>query len=88
MALANLLLIHGAESVLADRALADALDARGDYEKTVLEGAELEIGGFASAIAPSLFADKRVVVLKDLQDLISEVQEEVENYLAALDSRP
>ena len=28
MALANLLLIHGAESVLADRALADALVAR------------------------------------------------------------
>ena len=47
MALANLLLIHGAESVLADRALADALVARVDYEKTVLEGAELEIGGFA-----------------------------------------
>ncbi|MFM8694982.1 MAG: DNA polymerase III subunit delta, partial [Actinomycetota bacterium] len=85
MALANLLLIHGAESVLADRALADALVARGDYEKTVLEGAELEIGGFASAIAPSLFADKRVVVLKDLQDLVSEAQEEVENYLTELD---
>ncbi|NBP43460.1 MAG: hypothetical protein EBU65_04830, partial [Actinobacteria bacterium] len=74
MALASLLLIHGAESVLADRALVDALGVRSDYEKTVLEGSELEIGGFAQAIAPSLFADKRVVVLKDLQDLISEVQ--------------
>ena len=50
-----------------------------------MEGAELEVGSFASAISPSLFADKRVVVLKDLQDLISEVQEEVENYLTELD---
>lgn len=85
MAIANLLLIHGAESVLADRALFDALDERADCEKTVLEGSELEIGSFASAIAPSLFADKRVVVLKDLQDLSSEVQEEVENYLSEID---
>jgi len=42
MATNSLLLIHGGESVLADRALAEALTLRSDFEKTVLDGSGLE----------------------------------------------
>lgn len=80
-----MLLIHGGESVLADRALAEALALRADFERTVLDGAGLEIGRYVEAVAPSLFAEKRVLVLKDLQDVTSEVQEEIESLFDQLD---
>ena len=85
MALSPILLIHGGESVLADRALAEALALRGEFERTILDGSGLEIGRYGEAVAPSLFADKRVVVIKDLQDVISEVQEEIESLFDQLD---
>jgi len=85
VALNPLLLIHGGESVLADRALAEALALRADFERTILDGAGLEIGRYGEAVAPSLFADKRVLVLKDLQDVTSEVQEEIESLFDQLD---
>ena len=37
--LPSMVLILGGESVLADRALAEALTLRGDFEKSVLDGA-------------------------------------------------
>ena len=85
MALNQLLLIHGGESVLADRALAEALLLRADFERTVLDGPDLELGRYGEAVAPSLFADKRVVVIKDLQDVISDVQEEIESHFDQID---
>ena len=85
MALNPLLLIHGGESVLADRALAEALGMRADFERTILDGAGLELGRYGEAVAPSLFADKRVLVLKDLQDVTSDVQEEIESLFDQLD---
>lgn len=80
-----MILIHGGESVLADRALAEALALRADFERTVLDGTGLELGRYGEAVAPSLFADKRVLVLKDLQDVTSEVQEEIESLFDQLD---
>ena len=85
MALSPILLIHGGESVLADRALAEALSLRADFERTVLDGSGLELGRYGEAVAPSLFADKRVVVIKDLQDVVSEVQEEIETLFDHID---
>lgn len=85
MALSQLLLIHGGEYVLADRALAQALALRADFERTVLDGAALELGRYGEAVAPSLFAEKRVVVIKELQDVISDVQEEIESLFDELD---
>jgi len=85
MALSPILLIHGGESVLADRALAEALALRADFERTILDGSGLELGRYGEAVAPSLFADKRVVVIKDLQDVISEVQEEIESLFDQID---
>ena len=85
MALAHLLLIHGSEEVLADRALATSLAARDGFERTILEASDMEPGRFSDAIAPSLFAEKRVIVIKDLQDLDSEIGEEVEAAIELLD---
>ena len=85
MALSPILLIHGGESVLADRALAEALALRADFERTILDGSGLELGRYGEAVAPSLFADKRVVVIKELQDVISEVQEEIESLFDQID---
>ena len=85
MALSPILLIHGGESVLADRALAEALALRADFERTVLDGSGLELGRYGEAVAPSLFTDKRVVVIKDLQDVVSEVQEEIETLFDHID---
>jgi DNA polymerase-3 subunit delta len=85
MAMSPLLLIHGGESVLADRALTEALTLRSDFEKTVLDGSGLELGRYGEAVAPSLFAEKRVVVVRDLQDVIVEVQEEIEELFENFD---
>ena len=85
MALAELILIHGSEEVLADRALAEALTARVEFERTTLNGDEIELGRYSEAIAPSLFADKRVVVIRDLQDAQAEVAEEIIHSLDQLD---
>jgi len=80
-----LLLIHGGESVLADRALTEALALRPDFERTILDGPELEPGRYGEAVAPSLFAEKRVVVVKDLQDVVIDVQEEIESLFDQID---
>jgi len=85
MAMSSTLLIHGGESVLADRALLQALSVRSDFEKTVLDGGDLEPGRYGEAVAPSLFAEKRVVVIRDLQDVVVEVQEEIESLFESLD---
>jgi DNA polymerase-3 subunit delta len=85
MALAELVLIHGSEEVLADRALAEALTARVEFERTTLNGDEIELGRYSEVIAPSLFADKRVVVIRDLQDAQAEVAEEIIHSLDQLD---
>lgn len=81
----QIILIHGPESVLADRALGELLAMRPDYEKTVLDGGQLDSGRYTETVAPSLFADKRVVIVKELQDVVSEVQEEIENQFAHLE---
>ena len=84
--LTQIILIHGGESVLADRALAEALALRADFERTILDGPDLEPGRYGEAVAPSLFADKRVVVIKDVQDVISDVQEEIESLFDQIDT--
>ncbi len=77
MALSRLVLIHGGEAALSDRALQSAIEERRDFERSTLLGSELELGQFGEAVAPSLFADKRLVIVKDLQDVAAEVGEEI-----------
>jgi len=73
VALTPVVLIHGSEAALSDRALNEALSLRKDFERTTLDGSELELGRFSEVIAPSLFSERRVVVIRDLQDVIGEV---------------
>ena len=82
---ASMVLIQGAESVLVDRAVSEILKAKVGAEITQLEGAAVEIGNFADATAPSLFSESRILVIKDMQDLVMDVQEEVERYLTEPD---
>lgn len=85
MALTSLVLIHGSEDALSERALAESLNLRKDFERTSLAGSDLELGRFSESVAPSLFADKRVVVLRELQDVAAEVGEEIIEALPNID---
>jgi DNA polymerase-3 subunit delta len=86
VALTPVVLIHGSETALSDRALNEALSLRKDFERTSLDGSELELGRFSEVIAPSLFSERRVVVIRDLQDVISEVGEEILASFEAIDT--
>ena len=55
MGMNSLLLIHGAESVMSDRALADALLSRADFERTTVDGSELEEGRFNVSLSLRIF---------------------------------
>jgi len=85
VALTPVVLIHGSEAALSDRALNEALSSRKDFERTTLDGSELELGRFSEVIAPSLFSERRVVVIRDLQDVIGEVGEEILASFEAID---
>ena len=85
VALAQVTLIHGSEEVLAERALELELDNRPEFEQTFLAGAELTTGRFSETIAPSLFAEKRVVVIRALHEAPSEIVEEIERDLEIAD---
>ncbi len=86
MALTPLLLIHGSEVALSDRALSEALAARKDFERTNLDGDELEVGRYSEVIAPSLFSENRVIILRDLQDVPAEVGQEILESFDSIDS--
>lgn len=82
MSLPPLVLISGPEQVLAERALAEAVDAvkQEDPQAEVirLDGATYEPGALALHLSPSLFGGTKVVVVRDLDegtdDLIEDVQ--------------
>lgn len=83
----SLYLLLGAEGALADRALSK-LQAQLKQEKaeiTALAAAEVQIGDISDALAPSLFSERRALILKDLQDLPEESKEEVTRYLEQMD---
>ena len=77
----GLVLIQGAESLLADRAISNVIAKKSGAQSTIFSADELEVGVITDSLAPSLFADARVVVIKDLQDLTAECSDEVASYL-------
>ena len=79
----SLYLLLGSESALADRALAKITQElkSESVEITTLVGGELELGAISDAVAPSLFSERRALVIKDLQDLDEDSREEVVRYL-------
>ena len=83
----SLYLLLGAEGALADRALA-TLSSQLQEEKaevTTLLAGDVIPGDIADALAPSLFSERRALVLKDLQDLDDECKDEITRYLGAID---
>lgn len=82
-----LYLLLGPESAIAERALSkiNAALKEAKTETTTLDAAELTGGEISEALAPSLFADRRALIIKDLQDLIDETKEEILRYLPAMD---
>ena len=76
-------LILGSESALADRALTK-LNAQLKEERcevTTLFAAETIVGDIADALAPSLFSERRALIIRDLQDLPEDNRDEITRYI-------
>jgi len=78
----GLVLIQGAEALLADRAISQIISASPQATITTLTADEVELGTITDSLAPSLFGDVRIVVIKEIQDLTAECSDEVIEYLA------
>jgi DNA polymerase-3 subunit delta len=83
----SLYLLLGSEGALADRALAKLLAQLKDEkaETTTLSASDVIVGDIADALAPSLFSERRALIIKDLQDLDDECKPEITRYLDAID---
>lgn len=80
-------LLLGAEPALADRALAKILDQMREENAEVrtIFSAEAVPGDISDALAPSLFSERRALVIRDLQDLPEESKGEITRFLEDLD---
>lgn len=78
----GLVLIQGAEALLADRAISQIISTSPQATITTLTADEVELGTITDSLAPSLFGDVRIVVIKEIQDLTAECTDEVIEYLA------
>ena len=78
-------LLQGGEALLADRAISQVIAKFKGATATILDSGELELGGITDALAPSLFGDSRIIVIKEIQDLPAELGEEISAYLEAQD---
>jgi DNA polymerase-3 subunit delta len=87
VAMKSLYLLLGSEGALADRALAK-LNAELKEEKceiTTIAAPDAILGDISDALAPSLFSERRALIIKDLQDLPEESRDEITRYLDAPD---
>ena len=77
----------GAEPALADRALAKIMGQMREESAEVrtIFSAEAVPGDIADALAPSLFSERRALVIRELQDLPIESQGEITRFLQDLD---
>ncbi len=84
----NIYLILGSEAALAERALHKLhLQLKEENaEITTLFADEVREGAIVDALSPSLFSERRALILRDLQDLAEDFKSELSQYLAAPDS--
>jgi DNA polymerase-3 subunit delta len=78
-------LLQGGEALLADRAISEVVAKFKGATVSIFDASELELGGITDALAPSLFGDARIIVIKEIQDLPAELGEEIAAYLEAQD---
>ena len=83
----SLYLILGSEGALADSALLKLTAQLKDEsaELTTLSASEVIVGDIADALAPSLFSERRALVIKELQDLPEDSRDEITRYLDNID---
>ena len=83
----DIYLLLGSEAALADRALAKLLAQLKEEtaEVTTLFANEVSAGEITDALSPSLFSERRALVIRDLQDLPEENRVEVSRYLDQTD---
>lgn len=81
-------LLLGSEGALADRALRKILLQLKEEsaEITTISAPDALIGDIADGLAPSLFSERRALVIKDLQDLPEDSKDEITRYLTTPDS--
>ena len=81
-------LILGSEAALADRALTKILaELKSESaEITNLFAADTIVGDIADALSPSLFSERRGLVIRDLQDLPEDNKDELIRYLGEVDA--
>ena len=84
----TLYLILGSEGALADSALLKLTSQlkEENAEVTTLFASEVIVGDIADALAPSLFSERRALVIKELQDLAEESRDEITRYLDNVDA--
>ena len=81
-------LILGSEAALADRAL-NKITAQLKDEKaevTTIFAGDALVGDISDALAPSLFSERRALIIKDLQDLPEDSRDEITRYLPEPDA--
>jgi len=85
--LKDIYLLLGSEAALADRALGKLLAElkQERAEVTTLFAGEVSVGEISDALSPSLFSERRALILRDLQDLAEEAKNEITRYLDATD---
>ena len=83
-----LYLILGSEGALSDRALNKIQEELKEEkaEITTIFAADAILGDIADALAPSLFSERRALIIKDLQDLADEAKDEITRYIAQPDA--
>ena len=84
----DIYLLLGSESALADRALSKLVAElkSENAEITTLFAGDISVGEISDALSPSLFSDRRALILRDLQDLAEEAKIEITRYLENTDS--
>ena len=84
----DIYLLLGSEAALADRALGKLLAElkQERAEITTLFAGEVLVGEISDALSPSLFSERRALILRDLQDLAEEAKNEITRYLDATDA--
>ena len=83
----DIFLLLGSESALADRALAKITAELKveNAEITTLFAGDVSVGEISDALSPSLFSERRALILRDLQDLIEDAKIEITRYLEQTD---
>ena len=83
----DIYLLLGSEAALADRALSKIMAElkSENAEITTLFAGDVSVGEISDALSPSLFSERRALILRDLQDLAEEAKIEITRYLDSTD---